>query len=212
MDFWTSLYNKYYKIWDHPKVNNEKVPRKESETLVDVQATTAFHEPDVVDTVPEPIVIEEPTVIEEPKVDAQKFVDAPIVVDEPKNFDEPQVVDEPKVVDEEPKIILEDPKLNQVDPVRVQEEAVNQETNNGSIEEPKLIETVQQPEVQHMNGNGIDKKAKPRTSNEIKMVQSANGLPKDVIRANDPPEDDLPKNIGVNKFVNFFESLGGKKK
>ncbi|XP_013146622.1 PREDICTED: juvenile hormone esterase-like isoform X2 [Papilio polytes] len=59
-----------------------------------------------------------------------------------------------------------------------------------------------------VNGNH-DKK--PRTSNEIKMVQNSNGNPKDVIRANDPPEDDLPKNIGVNKFVNFFESLGGKK-
>ncbi|XP_059046858.1 juvenile hormone esterase-like [Achroia grisella] len=51
----------------------------------------------------------------------------------------------------------------------------------------------------------------PRPSNEIKMVQQPNGVPKDVIRANDPPEDDLPKNIGVNKFVNFFEALGGKK-
>lgn len=64
--------------------------------------------------------------------------------------------------------------------------------------------------VKESQVNGNHEK-KPRTSNEIKMVQNSNGNPKDVIRANDPPEDDLPKNIGVNKFVNFFESLGGKK-
>lgn len=176
MDFWTSLYSKYYKLWDHPKVNNEEVPRKEPEIIPEVQETTIIHEPDVVDSAPEPTEIEEP-----------------------------------KVVDEEPKIVQEEPKANLVDTVLIQEEAVNQETNNGSIDEPELIETVEQPQTQHMNGNGIDKKATPRTSNEIKMVQNANGTPKDVIRANDPPEDDLPKNIGVNKFVNFFESLGGKK-
>ncbi|XP_061727966.1 juvenile hormone esterase-like isoform X2 [Cydia pomonella] len=62
-----------------------------------------------------------------------------------------------------------------------------------------------------VNGTNGDVERKPRPSNEIKMVQNGNGVPKDVIRANDPPEDDLPKNIGVNKFVNFFESLGGKK-
>lgn len=81
------------------------------------------------------------------------------------------------------------------------------------IPEPKeTVQVVEQliKEDVHVNGNGIAA-AKPRTSNEIKMVQRANGVPKDVIRANDPPEDDLPKNIGVNKFVNFFESLGGKK-
>ncbi|KAM3955591.1 LOW QUALITY PROTEIN: alpha-esterase 48 [Aphomia sociella] len=71
-------------------------------------------------------------------------------------------------------------------------------------EEPIIVET-------QVNGNSNGDVRKPRPSNEIKMVQQANGVPKDVIRANDPPEDDLPKNIGVNKFVNFFESLGGKK-
>lgn len=165
MEFWDSLYNKYYKIWDHPKVNNEEVPRRQSEIVQNNQ------EPDAVDSVPAEI-------------------------------------EEPKVIDEEPKIVQEEPKLNLIDPV--QEEAVLQETNNGSIDEPKLIEPVERQEI-NVIGNGIEKKATPRTSNEIKMLQSANGTPKDVIRANDPPEDDLPKNIGVNKFVNFFESLGGKK-
>lgn len=211
MDFWISLYNKYYKLWEHPKVNNEEAHWKEpqftpdvQETIQDVQETV----PDVPETIPEvQVIISE---AQESITDDQESTRThePNVVDA---VTEPTEIEEPKVVDEEPKIVLEEPKLNLVDPVQVQEEAVNQETNNGSIDEPKVIETVEQPETQHMNSNGIDKKATPRTSNEIKMVQNANGTPKDVIRANDPPEDDLPKNIGVNKFVNFFESLGGKK-
>lgn len=74
---------------------------------------------------------------------------------------------------------------------------------------------IQQNENGFSQTNGLipngDSKKSVRPSNEIKMVATGNGDPKDVIRANDPPEDDLPKNIGVNKFVNFFESLGGKK-
>lgn len=171
MDFWDSLYNKYYKIWEHPKVNNEVVPRREPEIVQELEPEVI--EPGVVDSVPTEI-------------------------------------EEPKVIDEEPKIVQEEPKLNIIDTVQVQEEAVYQETNSGTFDEPQLIETVGEQEIT-INGNGIEKKATPRTSNEIKMVQTANGTPKDVIRANDPPEDDLPKNIGVNKFVNFFESLGGKK-
>lgn len=82
----------------------------------------------------------------------------------------------------------------------------------------KLVNIVKlQEKFSNNNQNGDEHKfngnfdRKPRPSNEIKMVQNSNINPKDVIRANDPPEDDLPKNIGVNKFVNFFESLGGKK-
>lgn len=80
-----------------------------------------------------------------------------------------------------------------------------------TVQEPVKIEEShpsQPPVTAVLNG---DRKVQPRPSNEIKMVSRSNGAPKDVIRANDPPEDDLPKNIGVNKFVNFFESLGGKK-
>ncbi|XP_045770164.1 esterase E4-like isoform X2 [Maniola jurtina] len=82
----------------------------------------------------------------------------------------------------------------------------------------KLVNIVKLQEKFSNNQNGGEEhkfngnfEKKPRPSNEIKMVQNSNINPKDVIRANDPPEDDLPKNIGVNKFVNFFESLGGKK-
>lgn len=86
---------------------------------------------------------------------------------------------------------------------------------------PEVVQTIEHTTVEQngdaklQNGNGLAENIenlsiKPRISNEIKMAQS-NGVAKDVIRANDPPEDDLPKNIGVNKFVNFFESLGGKK-
>ncbi|XP_052738798.1 juvenile hormone esterase [Bicyclus anynana] len=83
----------------------------------------------------------------------------------------------------------------------------------------KLVNIVKLQEKFSNNQNGGDEhkfngnfEKKPRPSNEIKMAQNSSPVnPKDVIRANDPPEDDLPKNIGVNKFVNFFESLGGKK-
>lgn len=211
MDYWTSLYNKYYKLWEHPKVNNEEVPRKEREIEPYVQDTI----PEIQEPIPD---IQEPIPdIQQPIPDVQETVleiQEIILIHEPDVVDtvpEPTEVEEPKVVDEEPKIVLEEPKLNLVDPVQVQEEAIIQEINNGTIDEPKVVETVRQPETQHMNGNGIDKKAAPRTSNEIKMVQNANGTPKDVIRANDPPEDDLPKNFGVNNYVSFFESLGGKK-
>ncbi|CAH0761910.1 unnamed protein product [Diatraea saccharalis] len=112
-----------------------------------------------------------------------------------------------------------EPEPSQTEEVIDQIEVVQETTlvevtdNNGFVKEEVPTEpiTKSEPEpVNIINGNGNEVK-KPRTSNEIKMVQQPNGTPKDVIRANDPPEDDLPKNIGVNKFVNFFESLGGKK-
>ncbi|CAB3233613.1 unnamed protein product [Arctia plantaginis] len=36
---------------------------------------------------------------------------------------------------------------------------------------------------------------------------TTNGVAEQLIRANDPIVADLPKNVGVNKFVNFYESL-----
>lgn len=118
-----------------------------------------------------------------------------------------EVVDEVKEATPEPEVPVQTP-VSYVE--TVQEAPVAPQV----IEEPKeTVQVVQQivKEDIHVNGNGSVAAPKARTSNEIKMVQNANGVPKDVIRANDPPEDDLPKNIGVNKFVNFFESLGGKK-
>ncbi|KAL0809376.1 hypothetical protein ABMA28_011574 [Loxostege sticticalis] len=118
-----------------------------------------------------------------------------------------EVVDEVKEATPEPEVPVQTP-VSYVETVEAPPVAPQ------VIEEPKeTVQVVQQivKEDIHVNGNGSVAAPKARTSNEIKMVQNANGVPKDVIRANDPPEDDLPKNIGVNKFVNFFESLGGKK-
>lgn len=185
MQFWDSLYSKYFKIWDHPSVNNIEVHRKE-----------------VVPEIAEPVkeIASEPVVV----VEDQDATPEPI-----------QEVQQPEEVTPEPVKVVEEPEEIIPEPVKVVEQAENivevEETvvvENNVVDSPNdVIES--QPEIIHVNGNGIEKK--PRPSNEIKMVQHSNGGPRDVIRANDPPEDDLPKNIGVNKFVNFFESLGGKK-
>ncbi|XP_049883738.1 juvenile hormone esterase-like isoform X2 [Pectinophora gossypiella] len=178
MAFWDSLYSKYFKIWEHPKINNEEPPKR----IVDL----------IVDEVQKPEPIVEPTPVPEIK-------------------EEPVIVVSEQITHEEPIIVQE----TTIETVTVDNGDAEPQEIIKITEEIKVLD-VQQPEpekpaeeVKHVNGNGIDRK--PRPSNEIKMVQHSNGGPRDVIRANDPPEDDLPKNIGVNKFVNFFESLGGKK-
>ncbi|XP_063372360.1 juvenile hormone esterase-like [Cydia amplana] len=128
-----------------------------------------------------------------------------------KIWEHPQVNNEETPV----KTLRPEPAVTSPEPVTSSEPETSPEPS--PIEEPITIEEPE-PEpvvlpvetIEH-NGTNGDLERKPRPSNEIKMVQNGNGEPKDVIRANDPPEDDLPKNIGVNKFVNFFESLGGKK-
>ncbi|KAJ2943311.1 hypothetical protein O0L34_g12117 [Tuta absoluta] len=185
MEFWDSLYSKHFKIWEHPKVNDE-VPKESEE-----------------DTTPSEVVVT--------SSEAVTDLTGP-----------PEHVITPETEAAIPETIAEDKVTDQ--PILVQETTIETVTvNNGDAEpkevikiteEIKVVDPVLIPEVTkingNMNGNGIEKVA-PRPSNEIKMVQNQNGGPRDVIRANDPPEDDLPKNIGVNKFVNFFESLGGKK-
>lgn len=186
MDFWDGLYNKYYRIWEHPKTNNEEVQRTEKNEI-EVPAVV----PDVVsevveDQAPDPEVPTPVSVDDGPReiniVDQNATGLIQETVVETATIPEPEIVSEPPI---------ETPTEA---PVEVH------------IEAPKVVEN----QVQ-INGNSNGDVRKPRPSNEIKMVQQSNGIPKDVIRANDPPEDDLPKNIGVNKFVNFFESLGGKK-
>ncbi|XP_073965429.1 juvenile hormone esterase-like isoform X1 [Choristoneura fumiferana] len=143
---------------------------------------------------------------EETPVKAHKETVVEVIEPEPV---EPEAVEpepvEPEAVEPEPV----EPEV--VEPEPVETEPVEPET--GEVVKEIVEETLVDVEPQangHANGFNGDADRKPRPSNEIKMVQN-NGVPKDVIRANDPPEDDLPKNIGVNKFVNFFESLGGKK-
>lgn len=151
---------------------------------------------DNVETVIETVVITTETVShdsqEEVRVTEQLITLAPeLPASEP-----PKVVEETVLIVEDP-IIVPEPVAPEPEPVEQHPEPVTTHP-----------EPVEHRDVTHLNGS-IERKVRP--SNEIKMVQNSNGAPKDVIRANDPPEDDLPKNIGVNKFVNFFESLGGKK-
>lgn len=193
MDFWDELYNKHFRIWEHPSVNTEEVSRKQPPIIVEeTVATPEEPQPEIeqetgeIETVVEAAAND---IVKPNDVEAEKV----IFVEEPES--KPEVLEE--IQETKPQVIE---KLEESKPQFVEE---TQETKSHIVDEPRPIETV------HLNGNSDLKK--PRTSNEIKMVQSANGAPKDVIRANDPPEDDLPKNIGVNKFVNFFESLGGKK-
>ncbi|XP_013185429.1 juvenile hormone esterase isoform X2 [Amyelois transitella] len=183
MEFWDELYNKHYRIWEHPKTNNDAVKDGAGDTIAAVIVSETVYEPvDETDPSGQTVVIET-TVVE--AVDVNELDNAPAEVESQP--------DPPKVVEstyEPPKVVE-----NAYDPPKVVETA-QELPKNGDVK------------TEHLNGNA---ERKVRTSNEIKMVQNANGVPKDVIRANDPPEDDLPKNIGVNKFVNFFESLGGKK-
>lgn len=244
MEYWESLYSKYYKIWDHPKTNESIVPITEkqefstapviveetvikslttvtdnvettethvtvTETLGDHQQVQTSHVIEsndgvqlVTEIVQDNIVNNAPEIVQEVKPTPVQFVGQPEVEPTPV-----QLVEQPEQVKPTPVQIME--KQNEVKPTPVQN--VHQSEDFG-INIGKIQEKFENPQngVDQINLNGnLDKK--PRPSNEIKMVQSNNINPKDVIRANDPPEDDLPKNIGVNKFVNFFESLGGKK-
>lgn len=169
MDFWDGLYNKYFKIWDHPKTNTLEPPRKT--------------EPEVVSVI-ETVVVT--TQASQSSFEASESFEH---VEHSSSFTETEPIQQQTVVFEE------------------RYAAASDEVDRAA--EPAKEEAVVISQIVDHHVNGVDKK--PRTSNEIKMVHGSNGVPKDVIRANDPPEDDLPKNIGVNKFVNFFESLGGKK-
>ncbi|XP_068622296.1 juvenile hormone esterase-like isoform X2 [Battus philenor] len=177
MEFWDQVYSKYFKIWDHPQINNVPTPTKVE--IVDY----VKHE------VSQPVVVEETRVETIVQVVEQTQDVQTIVTQEP----EPVSIPQPEPV--AAPLVKPEPISQPAPPQQVQD-TVDRAPQNGFKEH-------------HVNGNVDQRKA--RTSNEIKMVQNSNGHPKDVIRANDPPEDDLPKNIGVNKFVNFFESLGGKK-
>lgn len=184
MEFWEEVYSKYFKIWDQQQFSTTEAPTRVVEVVDYVKHETS--ESSTVTTTTETIVetFEQVVVSTEDQLEVQ-------AVAEP----EPEPVPElPTVPEPQPEPVPE-PELPSV-PESQPEPVPAVPTSQNGVEES------------HMNGL---EQRKPRTSNEIKMVQRSNGHPKDVIRANDPPEDDLPKNIGVNKFVNFFESLGGKK-
>lgn len=221
MDFWIELYSKYFKIWDQiDNIESEKIeystaPVIVEETIITTVTTVVNNGEevtesevliDVQDNSEEQVQIQENDNIQN-KENGQSFDNdseaqvAEVNVAEEQNNQE---IDKVDVVEEKINNLEEKEKVN-----FVQSERKVIETEDFGINIGKISERFENPHngVEH-NGN-FDKK--PRPSNEIKMVQNNNLNPKDVIRANDPPEDDLPKNIGVNKFVNFFESLGGKK-
>lgn len=245
MEFWESLYSKYYKIWDHPKTNESTVPIAEKqefstapviveETVVKSLTTVT----DDVETTETHVTVTEMSggyqqvqtshVIESngggqhvTDIEQDNIVNnAPEIVQEVEPTPV-QIVDQPDAVASTPVQVVEQPEEVKPTPVQIvkqQEEVkptpvqVVHQSEDFGINIGKIQEKFENPQngVDQINLNGNSER-KPRPSNEIKMVQSNNINPKDVIRANDPPEDDLPKNIGVNKFVNFFESLGGKK-
>ncbi|XP_072948633.1 esterase E4-like [Epargyreus clarus] len=199
MEYWEELYTKFYRIWDHPRSTEAKTDTKIEEIQVFLDTTPVIVQETVIRTV---------TTIEESGSDIQITEDVQVIVDDKDEFADAVVISEQV---DSPKEVLQDNVCLQDTP---EENVCVKDIVAKEIHAPEVVE-VKEVEKQRENGvnshfNGNSEK-KPRPSNEIKMVQSSNGYPKDVIRANDPPEDDLPKNIGVNKFVNFFESLGAKK-
>lgn len=258
MEFWESLYSKYYKIWEHPNTNESILPVAEKQefstapviveetvvksltTVTDNVETTETHvtvtetsgdyqqvqtshviESNgggqlVTEIIQDNIVNNAPEIVKEVEPTPVQFVGQPKVEPTPV-----QIVDQPDAVASTPVQVVEQPAevkqapvqiVKQQDEVKPTPVQVVHQSEDFGINIGKIQEKFENPQngVDQINLNGNSER-KPRPSNEIKMVQSNNINPKDVIRANDPPEDDLPKNIGVNKFVNFFESLGGKK-
>ncbi|CAH2101652.1 unnamed protein product [Euphydryas editha] len=216
MEFWEELYSKYYKIWDHPKTNESVVPVTEklefSTAPVIVEETVITS----VTTVNDNVETKETHVTVSETSDNIEQVQTSLIIESNDGIQQTQqssIIDAPteivkeNVIDTKPEIVQEE-----VAPTPVHVTSNIEQPEDFGINIGKIQEKFETPQngVEEIKFNGNSDK-KPRPSNEIKMVQSNNINPKDVIRANDPPEDDLPKNIGVNKFVNFFESLGGKK-
>ncbi|XP_045508609.1 juvenile hormone esterase-like isoform X2 [Colias croceus] len=218
MEFWDEMYAKYFKIWN--QANNEEetevieTQKEEIDFKEEIQFNQEIKETEFkeeIDT--KPIIVQE-IIQTVTTVENDKEPETLIVVEEKSNLqdiaDLEQKVEEIHAIidngDGENVIIIEE-KITE--PVVIENNTVKEETR--TVREIMSIyketHTENGFDDHKLNGN-VERK--PRPSNEIKMVQNSNINPKDVVRANDPPEDDLPKNIGVNKFVNFFESLGKK--
>ncbi|CAF4887377.1 unnamed protein product [Pieris macdunnoughi] len=193
MELWDDIYAKYYK------------PREQF--VNEIQATA-----DVVDSTP---VIVQETVIQ--TIVNNEPAENIIIVEETKT----NLADFEKKVEEIKSAMDDALAQNGTETINIVQEEIKENSLSKLIENSEGEEIRSVREIvtiyKESHSNGVDDHKlngnadkKPRPSNEIKMVQNSNADPKDVIRANDPPEDDLPKNIGVNKFVNFFESLGKK--
>ncbi|XP_038219848.1 esterase E4-like isoform X2 [Zerene cesonia] len=229
MEFWEDIYAKYFKIWNQAKFNNDveatelivETQKEDIQVNEDVeykeetQFTQEIKETEIkeeIDT--KPIIVQEIIQTVTTVENDRESVENIIVIEEKSNniqniADIEQTVEEINAivdnVDGENVIIVEE---KVTEPVIIE---------NNSVTETRTVREIMTIYKETHTENGFDEHRfngsvdrKPRPSNEIKMVQSGSVNPKDVVRANDPPEDDLPKNIGVNKFVNFFESLGKK--
>ncbi|KAJ8707770.1 hypothetical protein PYW07_011447 [Mythimna separata] len=223
MEFWDNLYSKYYRIWDHPRTNivettfkstEPKIVETFTESVTVYSQSSEYTESHTFVSESSEIITENNEVISETHEiitgnndiepeNQEVITENNIVITETNDVvpESNEVEENNEVVPEKHEVVTETPEVvperHEVDNVV----EIKELPQPAKIEELAPVKAV----------NGDRKPVSPRPSNEIKMVSRSNGAPKDVIRANDPPEDDLPKNIGVNKFVNFFESLGGKK-
>ncbi|KAL4709270.1 hypothetical protein ACJJTC_013330 [Scirpophaga incertulas] len=167
MDFWDEVYSKHFKIWQQPKDNNEQIQRKVVAPII-VDEISA--------EIPKENVIEPEVVVTTGEIEG----DSDIAI--PEEDSRVQVADNELKV---PYIVEETVLIG----MQVTTAVTHEET---FVPQPAHVVNV--PDVlKVINGNGIDHK-ESRASNEINMVQQANGIPKDVIRANEPPENDLAKN------------------
>ncbi|CAH0712840.1 unnamed protein product, partial [Brenthis ino] len=220
MELWEDVYSKYFKIWDQVDKEEEKFEYSTGPVIVEetiiTTVTTVTNGEEVTET---QVLVDVhdnfggQVHIAESEHKQDNIQTEPIENNKTEVEEEKVSVEEEKVKVEEEKINVAKEKVNIVEEKEkvnfVQSERKVTETEDFGVNIGKIQEKFEHPHNGvEFNGNSD---RKPRPSNEIKMVQNNNINPKDVIRANDPPEDDLPKNIGVNKFVNFFESLGGKK-
>lgn len=209
MEFWDYLYSKYYRSWEHPRTNI-------------VETTIKNTEPTIVETFTESVSVISHS--SETIESHHTFISesSEIITENNEVISETHevIIGNNEVEPENHEVITENNVVitEKNDDVPENKEVISERHEVDNVVEvnklPEPVKIEQLAPVKALNG---EKKPvspvahHPRPSNEIKMVSSSNGAPKEVIRANDPPEDDLPKNIGVNKFVNFFESLGGKK-
>ncbi|CAB3233604.1 unnamed protein product [Arctia plantaginis] len=237
MEYWDSLYTKYYRIWEEPKASNEELPVKPGPPVVvgsftetETYSSSSFTESSGFISERTEIITES-SQVSNVSGTITEVTNGTVELNEVNNIDEEpaEVVEEPSPIVQEPAPPIQEPTPPVPEPTppvqvpapvveepapKVQEPAPKVQEPAPVFEEP-VVESpkFKEPDepVSLVFNNYVNGDRKVRTSNEIKMVSNSNGAPKEVIRANDPPEDDLPKNIGVNKFVNFFESLGGKK-
>ncbi|CAK1546451.1 unnamed protein product [Leptosia nina] len=196
MAFWEDLYMKFYKPVSRRSASTEILVKKD-----EVDSTPVIVQETVIQTIVNDEPVQNIVVVEE--------TTATNLADFEKKVEEIQHAMDDALAQSNGSVVVVEEKVTET-----RENSLSKLIENSQGEEIRSVRDIMTiykengVEEHKLNGNGAVHKVRP--SNEIKMVQNNSTNPKDVIRANDPPEDDLPKNIGVNKFVNFFESLGKK--